>query len=363
MAPARNPTLDILRAIAVVLVLISHYTVILPHSSAMLETGGVGVDLFFVLSGFLISGLLFGEFKKTGKIDLKRFWIRRGFKIYPPFYALIGITAVIAWVRTRTLPSQLLWEATFLQNYGRPFWPHTWSLAVEEHFYLFLPLVLVLLSRIGAKKQNPFRAIPTISICICALCLCLRMLAFRHAHDWSKVAFPTHLRLDALFAGVTLGYFSHFDEISFREGKKTWVLLLGCFFVLTLLVLPDIPRLTFSYVAFSFVLVWAVNHSKPKSVIWKPVAWIGYYSYSIYLWHVFALLALEIMPSRWYRFPVYIGIAMFFGIGMSKLIEVPSLKLRDQLFPSSSVKNRTEAKAIILNDSPLPKDPILESTL
>src|SRR3954452_19313690 len=109
--PRRNQALDLLRGIAVLLVVVSHYSVALPHPSVLLETGWVGVDLFFVLSGFLISGLLFSEFEKTGTINLKRFWIRRGFKIYPPFYALIGLTALVALLRTRQLPHQLIWEA------------------------------------------------------------------------------------------------------------------------------------------------------------------------------------------------------------------------------------------------------------
>ena len=266
---SRNQSLDVLRGIAVLLVIVSHYSGTLPRPSALLETGWVGVDLFFVLSGFLISGLLFSEFEKTGTINLKRFWIRRGFKIYPPFYALIGLTALVALVRTRQLPHQLIWEATFLQNYFSRFWPHTWSLAVEEHFYFSLPLLFLLLMLIGKGKPNPFRAIPIISLGLCLLCLYLRILALRHGGDWGHIAFPTHLRMDALFAGVTLGYYAHFTPESFREAGKSWVLGFGLFFAATFVIMPDVPRLTFAYVAFSFIVAWAVNRPSSKNPLAK----------------------------------------------------------------------------------------------
>ena len=344
---SRNQSLDVLRGIAVLLVIVSHYSGTLPRPSALLETGWVGVDLFFVLSGFLISGLLFSEFAKTGTINLKRFWLRRGFKIYPPFYALIGLTALVALLRTRQLPHQLIWEATFLQNYFSRFWPHTWSLAVEEHFYLSLPLLFLLLMLIGKGKPNPFRAIPIISLSLCLLCLYLRILAFRHGSDWGHIAFPTHLRMDALFAGVTLGYYAHFTPESFREAGKSWVLGFGLFFAATFIVMPDVPRLTFAYVAFSFIVAWAVNRPSSRNPLAKGLSWIGYYSYSIYLWHVVAMLGVEQLSARWFRFPLYFAAAIGSGVLMAKLIEVPALKLRDRVIPSGAAAREQAARARI----------------
>jgi peptidoglycan/LPS O-acetylase OafA/YrhL len=100
----------------------------------------VGVDLFFVLSGFLISGLLFREYIERGKIDLKRFWIRRSLKIYPPFYALLLATAIYSLVKFHHVTSAILGDVFFVQNYLPHVWDHGWTLAVEEHFYLVLPL-------------------------------------------------------------------------------------------------------------------------------------------------------------------------------------------------------------------------------
>jgi peptidoglycan/LPS O-acetylase OafA/YrhL len=329
----RNQSLDVLRGMAVLMVIVNHYEIAIPHGeSTLLDIFACGVDLFFVLSGFLISGLLFAEFQSTGSINLKRFWIRRGFKIYPPFYALLLLTALVALLKAHRVPRELIYETLFLQNYLSRFWPHTWSLAVEEHFYFSLPLLLLGLALLGKRMTNPFRAIPLISFGVSGLCLYMRTLAFRHGGDWYHIAFPTHLRIDALFAGVTLGYFYYFDKESFVEAGKWWVLVIGLLFTSTFLFLPSVPRLTFAYVAFSFIVAWAVM-TPLHGRIAGSFARIGRYSYSIYLWHGLAIIELQVLPSRWFRFPVYVASALLLGTAMSKLIEFPALKVRDKFFP------------------------------
>jgi peptidoglycan/LPS O-acetylase OafA/YrhL len=153
--------LDILRAIAIFLVLAHHLgsggvrnsglyalVVYINHcpddwhhapervARSIIHAGWMGVDLFFVLSGFLVSGLLFREFRQYGRVRLGRFLIRRGFKIYPGFYVLLGATLLVfALTKIRAVKAGQIWcEALFLTNYGPNIWGHTWSLAVEEHF-------------------------------------------------------------------------------------------------------------------------------------------------------------------------------------------------------------------------------------
>ncbi len=330
----RNQSLDVLRGIAVLMVVACHYCLAVGINSNFGSFLGRGVDLFFVLSGFLISGLLFSEFKATGAIKLKRFWIRRGFKIYPPFYVLIFATAAL-WISLfHKFPRQILSDVFFIQNYAPHIWIYTWSVAVEEHFYFALPLLLVLLIRLGKGKGNYFRLIPFLSIALSALCLWGRIAAYLRWHDWDRVAYPTHLRVDALFAGVTLGYFAHFDPESFKEAGRKWVLAVGLLFCLATALLPSVPQLTFAYVAFSFIVAWAVNQKRPEGWLLRPLAWIGYYSYSIYLWHGLGMLSIRHLPLRWFRFPSYTVIAVVPGILMAMLVEVPSLKVRQRLFPS-----------------------------
>jgi peptidoglycan/LPS O-acetylase OafA/YrhL len=341
----RNQFLDVLRGIAVLMVAVWHYSEDLNQRSLLLSVGGCGVDLFFVLSGFLISGLLFSEFKRTGSIDVKRFWIRRGFKIYPSFYSLMVTSVVIFAIVTHHVPREMLSEITFTQNYLPHVWPHTWSLAVEEHFYFILPILLLALQHVGKPNANPFRFIPLISISISGVCLVLRVVAIKHGANWDQVGFPTHLRMDALFAGVAIGYYAHFEPESFREARRNWVLLLGLLFGLTLIVLPDVIRLTFAYVVFSFIIAWSANQPASNSKVLRLLAWIGYYSYSIYLWHVLVML-LPTWKSGWHLFPLYIIAVLGLGTGLAKLIEFPALRVRDRIMPNSPPLNRRFEKQI-----------------
>jgi peptidoglycan/LPS O-acetylase OafA/YrhL len=298
--------------------------------------GWCGVDLFFVLSGFLISGLLFSEYKKTGTINLTRFWIRRGLKIYPPFYFLLILTAITFLTLNKTIPRAILGDIFFLQNYVPRVWEHGWSLAVEEHFYFGLPLLLMLLLWIGKAASNPFRAIPLISITISAVCLGLRVITSSHTQEWDRLAFPSHLRIDALLAGVALGYFANFDSGSFAEARQPWLLLVGMLLILPGLLLVPAVGFTFIFLGFACIVAWAVNRPKSPNRVVRLLAWVGYYSYSIYLWQAPLALGFYQLQLRWYRFPVYLISAVLLGVAMSKLIEIPMLRLRDKIFPAKA---------------------------
>ena len=139
-----------LRAVAVLLVALGHAGV------PFLQGGFVGVDVFFVLSGFLISSLLFKEYARHGGLDLKRFWARRAFKIWPSYFAAYGLmtACVLAGflrahdtAKAREALTNVIPNVLFIQNYvPEPArWLHSWSIAVEEHFYFFWPLVVWLL--------------------------------------------------------------------------------------------------------------------------------------------------------------------------------------------------------------------------
>ena len=142
-----NPSLDGLRAFSIVLVLIAHVSLQYPWLRRFVEhVGNYGVRIFFVISGFLITGLLLKELTKTGRISLKSFYIRRTLRIFPAFYVYVLTVVILAWAGILILlPGDLLHAVTYTMNYHmvRSWWlNHMWSLSVEEQFYLLWPTVL-----------------------------------------------------------------------------------------------------------------------------------------------------------------------------------------------------------------------------
>ena len=206
---SRNQSLDVLRGVAILLVLGCH----VPYFSVWHKIGWAGVDLFFVLSGFLISGLLFREFIETGAIDFQRFIVRRGFKIWPALYVYLVLMRLLVAGQTE-VQSGFFQSALFVRNYfpmarhAGFLFDHTWSLSVEEHFYLALPLILLALIRFRGKRG--LRFIPVLFVVIAVICLGLRV-ALHPAESYA-----THFRIDQLFAGVTLGYLYQFHREGFR---------------------------------------------------------------------------------------------------------------------------------------------------
>jgi peptidoglycan/LPS O-acetylase OafA/YrhL len=336
----RNQSLDVLRCIAILLVIGFH----LPYYDYWGRFGWIGVDLFFVLSGFLISGLLFQEYKKTGSIDLKRFLIRRGLKIYPSFYLLIVTAGILSLVlHSATLRSQTLVSAVFAQGYfpgsGHALLSHTWSIAVEEHFYLLLPLLLLLLISRG-RSGDPFRAIPGLFLILVAICFAFRWYTLPAIID----ARMTHMRIDALLAGVALGYFYHFRRSLFDRFTGHYALMLATLMIIPSLLLPQRNHfmqtfgLTGLLFGFSFLVAWSVVRT-PKSrigrIVAKSAAWIGFYSYSIYLWHTALLyLFLDRAGPPALLFWGYLAACVVGGVVMAHLIEMPYLALRERLFPN-----------------------------
>jgi peptidoglycan/LPS O-acetylase OafA/YrhL len=340
----RNESLDVLRCIAVLLVVGYH----LPYYRLWSRIGWIGVDLFFVLSGFLISGLLFQEYKDTGNLNIKRFLIRRGLKIYPSYYLLmVAVTIFFLLNRSTTTKVHLVASWFFIQNYFPAekvfiILSHTWSLAVEEHFYLFLPVMLIG-QIIVFPKRDPFRLIPFLFLVIAATCL-----AFRCFGLWPlELAWMTHMRIDSLFAGVTLGYLYHFRRRFFDRLTGHYALPLGLALCVpaTLFEAHDRRVQTFGlsalFVGFSFLVAWAVVRT-PRNpigrVITRVAARIGFYSYSIYLWHMVVVFAFGYYPaSSATKFWTYLATTVFLGITMAQLVEMPYLALRDRVFPTPHV--------------------------
>ncbi len=360
----RLANLDLLRFVAVAMVLMRHAW--WPDKSGpaidsehiknifwQIRSGGwAGVDLFFVLSGYLVSGLLFKEHIKNGVLGYKRFIIRRSFKIYPPFIVLIAITILVGFAAQQPVAGRaIVSELLFLQNYWLSLWNHTWSLAVEEHFYLILPSILMVI--MGARRHNKdtFKPIISIVLVFAVLGLALRIWNANEQFSYKTHLAPTHLRIDSLWCGVLISYLYHYRyQCLCKVARWRWILLLAGIMLMAPPYFRPLEQSRFIYTAGFMLNAWGasliltsllfVNLGNGYTV--RCLSKIGKHSYSIYLWHMpihswgpnvlKSYLGLD--PSYGILLLIYLALSIGAGIFMSKLIEYPSLRLRDKYFPS-----------------------------
>lgn len=361
----RLPQLDVLRAVAILLVLGSHPVVkfddiveVIPAAYAWGHIGWSGVNLFFVLSGFLIGGLLFAEMRATGTLDVSRFVIRRAFKIWPAYYVYL-LVLVLILIRLDKPVSILTPFLVHIQNYCgevETIAGHTWSLAVEEHFYLALPLLLCFVVRPRAAILMPGFAV---------LAIACGWLRFSSGGELPVIL--THLCIDSLAFGVLLAFLFHFHRTVFDRIARQRALLLVVGFALvarSLSLFTDRREVEAWKLALIPVGLYLGYGAILMAMLAMPVSWfqswpvrvltlIGLYSYSIYIWHLDIAYRLvqavgttewvQAMPG-WIWWPIgmtaYVLVAVGAGILMARCIEMPALALRDRLFPRSATITR-----------------------
>jgi peptidoglycan/LPS O-acetylase OafA/YrhL len=276
--------------VAVVLVLLQHGL-----GEVRLNLGGVGVGLFFGLSGYLITSLLLDERAKTGKVSLPRFYLRRAARLAPALIAVVLITDLLFLAEGQLGPVKASGTSLFyFANYAEVAWDgylpgfgHTWSLSVEEHFYLVWPLVLLwVLHRWGARPAL------AATLAVCAADLLWRGgLALLHAPN-ILLDVGSIERADALLYGCAA-------SIAVRLGwrPRSWVPWAGlvalCLVILwgrgdsySVLVLGD-AVLAASAAALVVGLDYARGAARLRALLsLRGVVLVGVLSYGIYLWHV-----------------------------------------------------------------------------
>jgi peptidoglycan/LPS O-acetylase OafA/YrhL len=380
---SRNIYLDVLRGIAVVLVLFRHATLppmedgwVKSLLNSLYGGGWCGVDLFFVLSGFLVSMLLFKEYQRSNGVKLGRFFIRRGWKIYPMFWLFILTTMlVLTYHRGQRKPEtmQVAAELLFFQNYSPGLWAHTWSLGVEEHFYLLLGIGLAALLAFPGKDGRGLRRVPYICVGGMVLLTSARIATcLLVPYDYYTHLFPTHLRVDSLLMGVLVSFFWCFHREAFVAWVTRWrwpLLVAGILMFAHPFVFGEPWRywwqsslgLAALYLGAGMVLAVTLTLSEARHPLlrWPLlfVALIGVSSYAIYLWHmawkVWGATYLQkamgirrvahLLPEDAFWF--YILGSIVFGIALTLLFEQPLLLLRNKLFPSTPRTSKKSAES------------------
>lgn len=304
--------LDYLRAFAIILVFFFHYYIIsngepewLPNIASF---GWTGVDLFFVLSGFLISSQLFLQIKKGQLISFKVFFLKRFFRIVPAYLATVSIYFCFPYFREKeALPP--LWKfLTFTQNfdlnlkdYGT--FSHCWSLCVEEHFYLFLPIILIFL-----QKSKLFSKSFWLLIGLFLFGFAIRFYSFNNLYlskigeenswmYWYKyIYYPTYNRLDGLLVGVALaGIYQFLPNLWTKLSKYGNQFLLLSLSILTGAYFLCEDMMTFKVSIFGFPLIalgfgfMTLGAISPTSFLYKMnskiITFIANLSFAIYLTH------------------------------------------------------------------------------
>jgi peptidoglycan/LPS O-acetylase OafA/YrhL len=300
----RLPGLDGLRGLSVVAVVIAHAQLQWGTTPSSLQ----GVTTFFVLSGFLITTLLLREREQRGRIDLRAFWGRRALRLLPALFVFVAGTGLVWWLlgmtTLRVFAHQVVPVIFYYANLTRSFdwdlglgpFPHTWSLAVEEQFYLLWPLVLIALLAAVGRLREPWRSAVLLTVMILltvASAVCRVKIGLSPGPNYNNVHWLPHTTVFSMTAGAALAVVY---VRGWRPGR--WVrpasfVALPAFFLFPLVLEPRYTGWVIGpvvYTAVALVAIAMVCGSAWTLFELAPLRAIGTVSYGWYLWHLPALL-------------------------------------------------------------------------
>jgi len=340
----RDCYLDVLRAAAIVLVVVYHVMemspVELPRVRAITHWGAYGVDVFFVLSGWLIGGLYWRERRRFGNVRLSLFLPRRWIRTIPPYL----VALFMSWLAVRVYRNEAFdfRYLIFIQNYFRkiPFFEVSWSLCVEEHFYLFLPLLLWVWTRLGLWTHGLF-ALLVVTSPVCRLITARLGLT----DDFGRALAATHLRMDGLILGFWMAFFPSMAPAYWQRLRVAaqWLLLPACAALACLPLLSStqmyIAGLAVLAVALTVILVFITGRQPNWFAGSLLIKWVALTSYSVYLTHAlaihFSLLILDRLRAKSLAqyIPLTCCVIAVAGVVFYFAVEWISLRLRDRLAP------------------------------
>jgi len=349
----RLPSLNGLRAISIIIVLLFHlfrFNIVINQDIAAripILNGRFGVNIFFVISGFIITTLLLREEKRFGKISIKHFYIRRTLRIFPAYYFLLFFYLILqlagyisisgsAWATALTYTKYLNYKEEYYTS-------HAWSLAIEENFYLLWPLIFTLGDKIRKRLAAFFILLPPF----------IRLYSHYHPFPWLSEQ-SIFIRIDAIAIGCFVALFNNEIVEKIKQNWNTLFLCsLGILFLLPwLAALVSYTPLELIFIFFGVltgiianiiitaIMLYSVYGPKGrwyKLLNSKIFNYIGILSYSLYLWQQFF-----ISKTAWWitRFPQNLCFIFSAALISHYLIEKPFLKLKSKI----STKRKDAAK-------------------
>jgi len=359
--------LDIMRAVAILLVVFSHTLWIVPGAKGIIPdllslAGVIGVEIFFVLSGFLIGRIVFKLFVKDNFNfnKIKYFWIRRWFRTLPNYYLILILNILIVLYLGNELPQNLWQYIFFLQNFAWEmplFFSESWSLPIEEFAYIIGPILLYVLFYFKVKTDKK-KLFAIITICIILFFIIAKIIynitiSNSDMMFWNvNVKAITLYRIDAIYYGVLASYLAMINPKKWK--KSRWICFLAGVFIFGILnfMIPsqrvfiethpffwNVLYLPINSVAIAFCLPLLSTIKSATKFILVPVTYISLISYSMYLLHYSIILQLlkHYIPSDGLaKFDVFVYITVYIistillSYFLYRIYEKPMMDIRDK---------------------------------